>query len=251
MIALIADVNPLTRKLLTGLLRSDCGFDTVLVAANADELRSRLADDEFGLILLDLHLEGGVSKELLKAIRSANQKCPILVLATKGDQAVADALEESGSNGTIIKPFQSAIVEKMVNRIMSLHSSRQRVAGCYRALIVDDAKAIQVLMTQLLKKRGGFAQIVAVGDGLQALEKVKEQPFDIVLLDWNMPFMDGITALREIRKIDKVTPVLMVTTEADFAHLKLAMQAGANGYIAKPFLPETLYEKIGKLLEES
>jgi two-component system chemotaxis response regulator CheY len=85
-----------------------------------------------------------------------------------------------------------------------------------------------------------------------ALAKLRSEPFDFVVSDWNMPNMDGLTMLQNIRADPQLAklPVLMVTAEAKKENIIAAAQAGANGYVVKPFTAATLDEKLNKIFEK-
>ena len=87
---------------------------------------------------------------------------------------------------------------------------------------------------------------------MAALHKLESQPYDFVITDWNMPNMDGLTLLRKIRSSEKLKhlPVLMVTAEAKKENIIAAAQAGASGYIVKPFTAAVLAEKIDRIFEK-
>jgi two-component system chemotaxis response regulator CheY len=103
-----------------------------------------------------------------------------------------------------------------------------------------------------LLKELGYANVDEAEDGLMALNKLRSEQFDFVVSDWNMPVMDGLTMLQEIRKdpILSKLPVLMVTAEAKKENIVAAAQAGANGYVVKPFTAATLDEKLDKIFEK-
>jgi len=85
------------------------------------------------------------------------------------------------------------------------------------------------------------------GDGLEALSAIAaagQQPFNVILIDWNMPNMDGHTLVGKIREKDKTTPLIMCTTEAEKTRVVEAIKAGVNNYIIKPFTPEALLDKV-------
>jgi two-component system chemotaxis response regulator CheY len=92
----------------------------------------------------------------------------------------------------------------------------------------------------------GPMEVSEAGDGLEALTVIASTPggFNLALIDWNMPNMDGISLVRKIRETDKVTPLIMATTEAEKARVLDAIKAGVNNYIIKPFTPEVLLEKV-------
>ena len=89
-------------------------------------------------------------------------------------------------------------------------------------------------------------------DGQEALGKLKSGDFEFVVSDWNMPNLDGLEMLKQIRADEamKALPVLMVTAEAKKENIVAAAQAGANGYIVKPFTAATLEEKLNKIFEK-
>ena len=111
-------------------------------------------------------------------------------------------------------------------------------------LVVDDSRVVRKVARRILEANG-YA-VTEAGDGQQALDACRAGLPDIVLLDWNMPVMDGITFLRELRgEFGPDNPmVIFCTTENDMAHIEMAMTSGAQEYIMKPFDEDIL---IGKL----
>ncbi|WP_343587957.1 chemotaxis response regulator CheY, partial [Herbaspirillum sp.] len=103
-------------------------------------------------------------------------------------------------------------------------------------LVVDDFSTMRRIVRNLLKELG-YTNVDEAEDGVQALQKLRSDQFDFVVSDWNMPNMDGLTMLQEIRKDPALSklPVLMVTAEAKKENIVAAAQAGANGYVVKPF----------------
>lgn len=123
----------------------------------------------------------------------------------------------------------------------------------FRFLVVDDFPTMRRIVRNLLKELG-FANVDEAEDGAAGLAKVKEGRFDFVISDWNMPNMDGLQMLQSIRadanpSISKL-PVLMVTAETKKENIIAAAQAGASGYVVKPFTAATLDEKLGKIFEK-
>ncbi|AKZ62984.1 chemotaxis protein CheY [Herbaspirillum hiltneri N3] len=118
-------------------------------------------------------------------------------------------------------------------------------------LVVDDFSTMRRIVRNLLKELG-YTNVDEAEDGVQGLQKLRSDQFDFVVSDWNMPNMDGLTMLQEIRKDPALSklPVLMVTAEAKKENIVAAAQAGANGYVVKPFTAATLDEKLGKIFEK-
>ena len=120
-----------------------------------------------------------------------------------------------------------------------------------RFLVVDDFSTMRRIVRNLLKELG-FVNVQEAEDGVEALKKLSGgDMFDFVVSDWNMPNMTGIDLLREIRKDPKLKhlPVLMVTAEAKRENIIEAAQAGASGYVVKPFTAATLDEKLKKIFQ--
>ena len=114
-----------------------------------------------------------------------------------------------------------------------------------RALVVDDSSAMRAILAMTLK-RAGF-EVLQANDGLQALAALAPAPqLDLMLIDWNMPGMNGLELLRRVRQQPAfaTTKVLMVTTETGLNEMSDALVAGADEYIMKPFTPEIV---VGKL----
>ena len=115
-------------------------------------------------------------------------------------------------------------------------------------LVVDDFSTMRRIVKNLLKELG-FTNVFEAEDGVDALNKLRGEKFDFVVSDWNMPNMTGIDLLRAIRADAtlKHLPVLMVTAEAKRENIIEAAQAGASGYVVKPFTAGTLDEKLKKI----
>ncbi|CAG2157485.1 chemotaxis response regulator CheY [Cupriavidus numazuensis] len=120
-----------------------------------------------------------------------------------------------------------------------------------KILVVDDFPTMRRIIRNLLKELG-FNNVDEAEDGAAGLEKAKDGSFQFVISDWNMPNMDGLSMLQAIRADAAIgkTPVLMVTAEAKKENIIAAAQAGANGYVVKPFTAATLDEKITKIFEK-
>ena len=103
-----------------------------------------------------------------------------------------------------------------------------------------------------LLKDLGFENVDEAEDGQMGLDKVRDNNFDLIVSDWNMPNMDGLSMLQAIRADEKLahTPVLMVTAEAKKENIVAAAKAGANGYVVKPFTAAVLEEKINKIFDK-
>lgn len=119
-------------------------------------------------------------------------------------------------------------------------------------LIVDDFPTMRRIVRGLLQDLG-FANVEEAEDGQDALGKLKGGRFKFVISDWNMPKLDGIEMLKQIRAdgVMGTLPVLLIGAEARKDNVIAAARAGANGYIVKPFTAATLEEKINQIFEKA
>ena len=115
-------------------------------------------------------------------------------------------------------------------------------------LVVDDSGSLRQMVSFSLKSVG--YQVVEAVDGTDGLEKAKKQKFDLVLTDQNMPKMDGITMIRNLRNVVNYhkTPILILTTESGDEMKARGRAAGANGWLVKPFDPKRLIDVVQKLI---
>ena len=120
-----------------------------------------------------------------------------------------------------------------------------------KVLLVDDSKTMRNIQKKVLSVMEG-SDFAEAGDGLEALTAIAANgaPFDLILVDWNMPNMDGFTFVQKVREKDKKTPMIMVTTEAEKTRVIEAIKAGVNNYVVKPFTPEALMDKVKQTLEK-
>lgn len=113
-----------------------------------------------------------------------------------------------------------------------------------RCLIIDDSKIIRMVARKIVQEFG--FDVDESGDGPHALERCQEVMPDVILLDWKLPEMDGMTVLKELRALPSGDQpvVLFCTTEMDDAHIQDALSAGATDYVIKPYDGETIHSKL-------
>jgi two-component system, chemotaxis family, chemotaxis protein CheY len=118
-----------------------------------------------------------------------------------------------------------------------------------KIMLVDDSKTMRSIQKKTLERLGGV-EFVEAGDGLEALTAIAAHgnTINLMLVDWNMPNMDGHTLVNKVRDKDKTTPIIMCTTEAEKSRVLDALKSGVNNYVVKPFTPETLLDKVNQTL---
>ncbi len=117
----------------------------------------------------------------------------------------------------------------------------------HKIMIVDDAAFMRMMIKDILTKNG-YEVVAEAADGAQAVEKYKEHQPDLVTMDITMPEMDGIAALKEIKKLNNDAKVIMCSAMGQQAMVIDAIQAGAKDFIVKPFQADRVLEAIGKTL---
>jgi two-component system chemotaxis response regulator CheY len=120
-----------------------------------------------------------------------------------------------------------------------------------RVLIVDDSSVMRKIVARSLRQAGlELQQVLEASNGSEALTVAREHPLDLILCDINMPLMDGLEFVRQLRSIEAAQQiaVVMITTEAGQAHVVQALASGASGYIRKPFTPDEIKERVIPLL---
>jgi two-component system chemotaxis response regulator CheY len=114
-------------------------------------------------------------------------------------------------------------------------------------LIVDDSVAMRMILQRALRKTNlPLDRVFEAGDGCAALEILKKEPVSVILSDINMPNMDGLQLLAELKSNDqwKQVPVVMISTESSQSKVMEALRLGAKGFLRKPFVPEEVGDKL-------
>lgn len=118
-----------------------------------------------------------------------------------------------------------------------------------KVLVVDDSAIMRkVIISALVAMNISADAIDQAEDGVQAVKAAAEKQYDIILMDWNMPNMLGIDAVKAIRDSGNKTPILMVTTEGEKSNVVRAIQTGANNYLVKPFNAEDLRSRVEQMM---
>jgi two-component system, chemotaxis family, chemotaxis protein CheY len=120
-----------------------------------------------------------------------------------------------------------------------------------KLLIVDDSTMLRDMLSYALNE-GGYNDVIEAVDGVDGLEKAKASTFDLVITDVNMPNMDGLSFIKELRKLPEYmkTPILVLTTERSDEMKSKGKSVGATGWIVKPFVPDQLLKAVNIVLSK-
>ena len=115
-------------------------------------------------------------------------------------------------------------------------------------MLIDDSSVMRKVLTRALRQGGlDIGEIAEAGDGMEAMEALDQgKGIDIILCDWNMPNMNGLDFVTQARAKGHEMPIVMVTTESGDERIQQATEAGANGFIHKPFTPDRLAEALSE-----
>ena len=222
-------------------------LDTVMPRMNGFEVYHQLQmdNDTSGIPVLFLTIEEGLDKKKLEVPqprRLRRSSRPQRRPDNKGE-AITDFLT---------KPFTAEqITAKVRTMLQSSQSGAEQAttnAGKPLILIVDDARSLVLLAERTLQKEG--YDVITAYDGLDGLQKVRDEKPDLIILDIVMPGLDGIQALKFIRKYSG-TPILMLTSESEISIVKKALDLGADGYIVKPVSTTALVTRVREKLGDS
>jgi two-component system, sensor histidine kinase and response regulator len=271
--ALAVDDNRTNRRILEGMLKrwemkptSVEGGEEALAELSA----AYKAQTPYGLILLDMHMPKMDGFTLVERIRQMPELSAAIVvmLTSAGHRGDAARCRELGISAYLLKPIRQSELREAIARVLgaaeqkgaiplitrySLHDARDP-ATVLRVLLAEDNLVNQRLVVRLLEKRGHRVAVAA--NGREALQALGKESFDLVLMDVQMPEMDGLEATAALRKNEKETgsgrhqPVIALTAHAMKGDYERCMAAGMDGYLAKPIRPQELDEMLEKCLAQ-
>ncbi len=260
---LVVDDNVDSREILDAYTRS-FGLESDTAATGAEALEKlKSTDKPFDVVFMDWkmpHMDGLATIEHIRSDPEIAHTPAIIMVSAFGREEVIRRAEKLGVQGFLGKPVNKSLLfdsimeaigrpENGVHGSVPVPASRQKSQVLFRGvrlLLVEDNRASQLVARELLKSVG-FTVTVA-SNGKQALDALRGQPFDIVLMDVQMPEMDGLEATRLIRLEAglKEVPVIALTAHAMRGDREKILEAGMNDYLSKPFEPDDLFKVLGR-----
>ncbi|HEY6864006.1 MAG TPA: response regulator [Burkholderiales bacterium] len=254
--ALVAEDHPVSRGFIVSTLRQ-WNIEVVEAASAAEAMESiaRSAGAPFHLALIDDALPGGDAAGLLARLRhSGGAACPaVIVLASalrrEGAEAGAALIAKPVKPSELLAAVRAALIGDAGAQAASAPPAAASARERLRGLLVEDNPVNHKLAVHVLEKDGH--DVVAAENGEVAVSVLDSSTFDLVLMDVQMPKMDGIEATRAIREKERSSgahvPIIALTAHAMAGDRERCLQAGMDGYLIKPIRPATLLEAIQRL----
>ncbi len=263
---LVVDDHPTARTILSRHLES-FGFTTGEVPSGAEALEElEQAERPYQLVVMDWHMPGMDGIEATRRIHQSSRirsQPQIIMVSAYGREELAEEVEAAGIRAFLIKPVSpsslyDATIEVMgqglgpVSRAADTEAAGEQLRGA-RLLLVEDNEINQQVAAELLGQAG--IHVTIANHGQEGVEMLAARPedFDAVLMDIQMPVLDGYTAAREIRKDARfeALPVIAMTANAMAGDRDKALDAGMNDHVAKPIDVAQLFEVLGRWVQVS
>ncbi|HYW67700.1 MAG TPA: response regulator [Candidatus Dormibacteraeota bacterium] len=264
---LVVDDNGTSRRILTGMLQR-WGANPVSVEGGEEALvelsLAREAGQAYEMVLTDMHMPGMDGLTLIKRIRETPKlaAATIIMLTSAGRPGDAQRCLELGAVAYLLKPIRQAELREAIAKALVASGPEKATrtiaprppedvrepASVLRVLLAEDNAVNQRLVMRLLEKRGH--QVVLAANGREALEAIEKEGFDLVLMDVQMPEMDGFEATAALRQKERSCgthlPVIALTAHAMKGDRERCLAAGMDGYLAKPINTEELDHLLHK-----
>ncbi len=263
---LIVDDNATNRRLLRDLLRRwRCTSKECADAMTALELlrESTGPRGRFDLALIDFQMPENTGEDLGRAIKGdpSLESMPLIMLTSSPDSGDAARMKEIGFGGYLTKPIKQTLLHDAIaavvgqgggspqTEIVTRHTVRERRLSSARILLVEDNSVNQKVASRILERLGYRCDVA--GNGQEGLDAVRDRPYDLVLMDCQMPVLDGYQATRRIRELSEPVcrvPVIAMTAEALQGDRERCIEAGMDDYLSKPIDTERLARIIEQYL---
>ncbi|MBW2486559.1 MAG: response regulator, partial [Deltaproteobacteria bacterium] len=273
---LVVDDNNTSRDILQEMLES-FSFDVSLAASGAEgiaELEAAAKDKAFELVIMDWKMPGIDGVEASKRIKNHTGlgKIPAIILVTAyGREEIMRQAEDLGLEGYLLKPITPSILFDTIMQafgeaapeVSRVAKSKEQEARAWeniqgaRVLLVEDNEINQQVAMEILQ--GAGINVTIANNGQEGVEAAKQNQYDAILMDIQMPVMDGYTATKAIRKWESgmrnkgeaQIPIIAMTAHAMTGDEDKSLEAGMNGHVAKPIDPDQLFAVLQKWIQPS
>ena len=234
---MLIDDDTAMRGLLYDILTKK-GYD-VASATGGEQALQLMSKSKPDLIILDYYMPGMSGLAFLKRLRSFDTELPVIMLTSFYEEILEHEAKKLGVNEFLRKGVGVELFIDSINRFVDPKRFSQPARSLKGfIMVVDDDPKIREVLKKFLTKND--YDVVCVDNAEKALAKIKERKINLILLDINLPGMDGLTALKKFKEIDKSLGVIMISGNTDVELAKEAMKLGAKDYVMKPFNLEYL-----------
>lgn len=253
---LLVEPSPTQQKIIARQLRQE-DVTNIEFAQDVASAIEYLETHHPDLIASAMYFDDGTALDLVTKLKGKENTSdiPFMLVSSEYRKEQLEAFRQSGVVAILPKPFCSDHLGTALNATLDLLTAEELELSYFdvkslRVLVVDDSRFARKFVTRVLNTLG-IENITEVEDGSHAINAIKEQMFDLVVTDYNMPEVNGKELTEFIRKESEQShiPVLMVSSEANEAHLSNIEQAGVNAMCDKPFEPENVRKILYNLLE--
>ncbi len=207
----------------------------VTTAINSEHARELMSTQPFDLIILDIVMPGEPGSVLLKRLRDAGNRVPVVIYSVRIDAQLETEMMQAGANDVMNKAVSLEVLMDRTEKVLraSSHPVVPVVGVTRKLLVVDDERAVRQVLATFFQRKG--YHVIEASSGEEGIERIRSHDPDIVLLDMNMGGMTGLETLRKIRGEFPKLGVVMATGDENDEKVREAMEMGAYGYVLKPF----------------
>ncbi|WP_207062611.1 response regulator [Motiliproteus sp. SC1-56] len=253
---LLVEPSRMQRNLIENHLRA-AGIEAIEVCSGAEAALDAMRRDPPDLVLSALHLPDISGAELLARMRADTELRDIafVLISSETQFRYLDPVKQAGATAILPKPFSLGQLETALRTTLhTLEPEGTTPLGdpeLLRVLVVDDSPLARRFICKVLAGLG-IEHFVEAGDGTEALERMQDEYFDLVVTDFNMPHLDGQGLTEQIRQhsAQPTVPIMMVTSEEDQSRLAGVQQAGVSAICDKPFVADDVRQLLAGLLAQ-
>lgn len=254
---LLIEPSDTQSKIIISQLKKQ-GIADITLAKSLTEAREIISRQHYDLIASSMYFKDGTALDLLKEIKHSerNRDTAFMLVTSECKRESLEEFKQSGVVALLPKPFTPAHLHAAINNTIDLLTADEMELEYFdvheiRVLLVDDSKLARNHIRRVLNNLG-LLKVTEAVDGQEAIELIKNDMFDLIVTDYNMPEVDGRGLTKFVREQSQQShiPILMVTSESNDAHLANIEQDGVNALCDKPFEPALVKQILFRLLEE-
>jgi len=254
---LLIEPSSTQRKFITTQLH-DAGVDNIECLVSLEQAKESLTGFIPDLIISAMYFEDGSGAELAEFVKSnvLTENIAFMLISSEQRFSVLDQVKQAGAIAILPKPFKFVDLQRALNATLSYIEPEEMELDLYdvtslKILVVDDSLTARKHICRVLNSMG-IVNITTAENGVEALEYLAQNTFDMIVTDYNMPEMDGKELIEKIRMNPELSylPIMMVTSEEGSAQLTAVKQAGVSALCDKPFDIDTVRMLVQQLLNE-